>query len=504
MNSASDSVVRKIKAGVLVNFAGGLSLGGLKLFTMAMPAVFGIESYAAYAVVYGLVEILSWGVFNGYGDACIYFQSRGGEDANAKLAAGLRQPVLLTAVVALILWFLAPVLHSLLWPGLDPVLVDLLQLAMPSLPALALTYCMVESTRAKLDMRWAVICIQFLFPALVLVVGLILHFGFGMGILSMGWGLLLSPWLCLPVAFWGFSRHYSLRAVWKELRHFRKDREVASFALPQSVSMFVNQGLPRMDILLLSLWSGPTVVAIYGVIAELLLVIRLPKSILFGVFAPLVADLGNRQETHKMQKVFDHFIRLSASLSFILLIVTYVFRDHVLLLQGFAPGVDLSWSPILAMSHLLVGALGLNGSLLLMHGHSKIMMKIALLSIAVELILGVSLVPSFGPWGAAIALGASTVLLIMVQIVQVVQKLSLDPMRSGSRFWIFAGILWMCFVEWMDHGMGDVFIRHMAQLGSGAIALILTSLFIRYWRGRSHKEFSRERILVWWRDHPRI
>jgi len=505
MNIANESDVRKIKAGVLVNLAGGISIAGLKGFTMAMPAIFGVEGFAAYAVVYGLVEILSWGIFNGYGDACIYFQARGGDDSYKTLAAGLRQPVFITTIVAIVLWLLAPWLYQNLWPEQNHVLVDLLRLAMPSLPALALTYCLVEATRAKLDMRWAVLCIQFLFPALVLIVGVVLQLGWGLGVRAMGWGLLLSPWLCLPIALWGFSRHYSILAVLKESWPGMTDWEVANFALPQSVSMFVNQGLPRMDILLLSFWSTPQLVAVYGVIAELLLIIRLPKSMLFGVFAPLVADLSAHGETGNVQKVLDRFVMLSATCSFALLILTYVFRDHVLQMQGLALNVDISWSPVLAFVHLMVGALGLNGSLLLMHGHARTMMRIALIAIVVELGLGLLLVPSYGPWGAVIALGVSTAFLTMVQVILVDRKLHLDPTQGGGRFWLSAGIIWMCLVEWFDHGFASSFWQHIAQFVVGIVAMGLTVLFVRYWkRSNNSQPFALERFLFWWREFPRV
>ncbi|HSQ42187.1 MAG TPA: hypothetical protein VLM37_07920, partial [Fibrobacteraceae bacterium] len=289
MNIANETI-KKIKVGVLVNLAGGLSLAALKAFTMAMPSLFGLEHFAAYAVVYGLIEIISWGLFNGYGDACIYFLARGDSHSERLLATALRQPFLLTSLVATCLWIGAPTLYSLLWPAQDPVLIHLLRLALPSLPALAMTYCLAEASRARLDMRWAVLCMQFLFPALTLGIGVVVHWIFGYGILAMGWGLLLAPWITLPIALFGASRHFSLRRMLLSITDFRFDLKVARFALPQSVAMFVNQGLPRLDILMLSLFSGPETVAVYGVLAELMLVVRLPKSLLFGVFAPVVAD----------------------------------------------------------------------------------------------------------------------------------------------------------------------------------------------------------------------
>ncbi|HSQ41979.1 MAG TPA: polysaccharide biosynthesis C-terminal domain-containing protein [Fibrobacteraceae bacterium] len=423
---------KKVARGTLFNVLGGASLAASKAFQFVLRRLFGGPAFGLYAITYGVMELCANFLLGGFGDALTYHLSqhlhapknteeeRLARDRGlyAALASGLRTPVLIALALAVAIWFGAGWLHSVLWSVQDREIVHLLRVVIWALPLLTVVHLLAETTRAHLDMRLPVLVVQTLFPLLSIGFALFLHWHFHWGIVCMAYGLVGSLLCCLPVVIWGFSRYYSLGRTLLAIVRGDGDPEIRRFAIPQCLNMASNLGLVKLDSLMLSIWVNADAVGIYVLLTELTQLVRLPKMAFSGVFGPLVAKYQRQGNRAGIAESLASLAQITAFIGILTLVPVHLFYPEFILGQGKSWVFPLGIIWLLSVGPLMSIHFGLAGNLLLMTGHSRLLLLNSLGSLALNALLDLLLIPIWGVSGAAIATAVSNLLISSLQIYE--------------------------------------------------------------------------------------
>ncbi len=459
------------KTGALLSVIGGVFLAAVRAMGFFLRAIFGGDMWGLYAIAWALIELISFFLLGGFNDAVVIFSSRahhesdldgdgngeskGTDDHYQAMATILKVPFALALAVALGLHLTAPSLHAALWSGQDPLLIDLLQTLAWALPLLVLVQVPAEATRATLSFGWAIGIVQIAFPVLSVLCALGLYFTMTPGILAVAQGTLVALFLCVPVSLYAFSRHFEVRKALRASLSPRLHREALSFALPQSLNMMLNQGLVRLDSLMLSFFGvSANTIGVYSLVGDMTQVIRLTKMAYSGVFSPLVAKYRAQKNRTGVDQALDVFTRKTSSLGVAVWLAVMATWPLFIFQSGEKWTEPHLFAWLLCVGPLMSCFFGLCGNALLMYGRSRLLLLNALLSGTLNVVLNALLIPPLGLSGAALATAISSITISCLQMTELRNLERLSPhIRYYTRTLIsaagpalalilFAGLLW--------------------------------------------------------------
>ena len=446
---------RRVAIGTLLTVIGGLCLAGFRSMGFVLRAVFGGSSYGLFAIAQSGVELMAYLLLGGFNDAIVYHATRwtvrrdaastAAERAEAEdglytaLATTLVPPLLAAVAVAVAAQVALPLLHRLFWSQHDLLLVGLGRLLALALPLIVLMQLCAEATKATMQFAWQVGIVQVLFPLLTLLFAFALHRGAGLGIEALAWGILLALLFAAAAAVFAFGRIFSVSRTLRAAAALRWDSEVLVFARPQSINMMMNLGLTKADGLMLSAFVSADAVGVSVLVSDLTQLIRLGKMAFSSVFSPLVARYQAASNRHGIQEALTTLIPITATLGILLTIGIMGSYEAAILREGerWMGGRLYPW--LLCVGPLMSCFFGLAGNLLLMTGHSRLLLYNAVVAVLLNLALAVLLIPRFGLLGAAIATAVSSFAISAGQLAEMhlLEHYRL-PWRSHARTLIAA------------------------------------------------------------------
>jgi O-antigen/teichoic acid export membrane protein len=275
-----------------------------------------------------------------------------------------------------------------------------------------------DAVKAHLDMKWGVIVNQIVRP--IALIGLAVPLALaGLGPIALAWAWLGSQVLCVPLAVYGYSRYFRLAATLRAVPGCWRDPEVLAFAGPQSLNMLFSNALSRLDTLMLSGYCDTNTIGLYGLASEYLRPIREAKRTFVGVFAPLVAGYnasGNRAGIAESLATVSRWTAAAGVPLAIGLLAFYPEYTQQELGRAWPLSPLVPW--LLALGPLLSSFTGLSGNLLLMTGHTRMLLLNSGAGAALNVGLNRLLIPVLGPVGAAIGTAGSLVATTLLQVVE--------------------------------------------------------------------------------------
>ena len=427
----------KVLRGVLITFLGRIAGLINGFFIFIIPSLLGDVAFGSFMVVYFSVEMLGKFLVAGFSDAVTYFGARriAAKDEDAlyrALAHCIAWPLLASGLVAGIVILIAPHLYERLWSrAWDPELVLLLQWAVCVFPLMVLVKVPVEAVKAHLDMKWGVLVVEIMLPlgnfSLVLACWLLDWGAKGLVVAYVG-----SYLLALPVALYGYSRYFSLVRTIRTIPSSLKEREIFVFSWVQGTNMLLSFGLGRVDTLMLAIWYGPEVISLYARLTEISRSIRTAKTTFVGVFSPLVAKYKELNNVRGIEDSLHLITRWSASLAFPLLVGLLSFYPEVISMQLGAVVESSPWIIwILATAAVLSCFFGFSGNLLLMTGHSRLLLFNAALAMTQNIVLNLLLIPRWGAIGAAVATLLTAITITSLQVYELAKIEKIHFLASG-------------------------------------------------------------------------
>lgn len=191
---------------------------------------------------------------------------------------------------------------------------------------------------------------------------------------------------------------------------------------PMSISLMSFLLMQNTDIILLGKFGSFTDVAHYAVAVKLTMIIALVLSSVNAVYAPKFSELFNKGLFVQLREDIKKSTRLIFALTAPVILAMLVFSETVL--SFFGPGYN---NAALALKILLAAQIinamsGSVGIYMNMSGNERVFQRILIISLILNVVLNLILIPKYGLMGAAVATSISTVIWNLYSVIFLYRK----------------------------------------------------------------------------------
>lgn len=302
-----------------------------------------------------------------------------------------------------------------------------------AVPAATLSRFMLGQTRAIGRMRPTVV-IDKIFrsaaqPAGALLVGLM---GGGVVALTNSWTIpfFVALLLAIPTVPKPEVGHDE-QASGSDMRTLR--REFWSFTWPRSLASVSQIAIQRFDIIVIAATLGAAEAAIYTAATRFVVVGQFGVQAIQQVLQPRMSAMLAKNQLGPLERVFQTSTAWNVAVAWPLYVTVACAAGVYLRLfgQGYTSSEAVAVVVTMSVAMMLAVAAGPLDTLLLMAGHSKASTINALVALAVNVALCLTLIPSMGIPGAGVAWAAAVVVRNVLTYVQVRKALGITPFSSS-------------------------------------------------------------------------
>ncbi len=433
---------RLVVAGSAVLLASIFGNGLNYLFGVFLARSLGAEQFGLYALALTFFSTLTMVVPLGMDAGAIKFIS---EYRTRQDSQGAQRTILVAGAVTL----LTAVLSSICLAGFSSLISDslyqkpelntLLLFVAAGIPLYAVTGIFLASLQSHHTVQ-PLIIVRYLWEPIgkFALAGLAIWMGWG---LAGVFGAILVALLVSLVLTLGFLRsvvqfRLSILDVWRRDEAAR----LLTYCIPLGVATIFGVVAPRADILILGSWASMHDIGIYQAAFQTAAALALILGALESSLTPFFGQLHAQRDVAGLKHMYQTASRLVLLFTAPLFVLMTVFSEEILSLFGpefHAGGTLLT---ILAFGQLLSSAGGSPNNLLLMSGHSRLVMwntiGVGLLAFCVFALT----IPLWGVVGAAIGAAATQVFGVGIRIVQVWRIHRIQPFTQRLAKPILAGV----------------------------------------------------------------
>lgn len=422
-NEKGSSNISHVAAGATINLAGSLArIVILYAFTFMLARLLSSDELGAYFLLVSLTGMVGLAAGIGLPTGVVRFMALyAGEGKNVfarqTLKAGLAIGVAVGIVAAAGVFAVAPYLQQRMFTN-TPEAVTLLRVFAIAIPMLVAARIFNATTQGMHRMQYQVYSRDLgeQGSKLVLTVAF-LALGAGLAgvvlanVLSVAIAVVLSlifAMMVLPAA--------SKDAAAPE--RYPYDRLLA-YSLPLAFSAIFVTLLMQVDKLLLGAIGNEAQVALYGVALNVALFGAKIDVALGTVFSPMISDLWNRRRTEELEELFKTTTRWIFIFSWPIFLVLAIFAGPLLGLFGSQFRDASLVLVLLALGQLVGAAAGNVGLMVLMAGKSHLELANVIVSLIVNVVLCVTLIPAHGITGAAVANATAVGMINILRSIEV-------------------------------------------------------------------------------------
>jgi O-antigen/teichoic acid export membrane protein len=383
-----------------------------------LARIFDLGTFGAFQASIAVIEVLSRaGLVGAIGAQHRFIAAHraAGEDRLALLAlgTGTRVAVLVSGLLAVGLAVCAPG-FARLWH--EPGLRDTVPIMAPGVVFTALTLNLVAATLGAKVARMNLYVRGLAEPGLLLLAS-VAAWRLGGGAHRMAVAYVLASGATAAIALTACARVFGWANLWRGLTGPRHP-EFLRFSLPLGASDVMNAVLQRADTLIITSFAGVDAVAVYAAAEYVTRIIANPRYMFDPIVAPVLSEslaAGARVRARYNLALLTRWV-LMASAPIAATVIAL--RTEILGLFGPAFAGGASTLVILAVSHFVSASLGLTPYVIAMSGRSRLMLLNTFGAAALNVVLGVILVPRMGIAGAACAVLVSVAAFQIGLIVQ--------------------------------------------------------------------------------------
>ena len=388
--------------------------------------------------------------------------------------SALASVIALSAVAAVVLFAAAPSLANVFYDaGSRPLAVEYIQVMAPFIPAMAMVTLFLAATRAIGSMvPWT--AAQAGLPALrVALVGATVVVGASATALAAGWA---APTLAIGTFLW---LTYLRRQRRMEHRHRvrRTERFVSRgdlaafwrFSAARGLASMAGSALTWLDVLLVGHYRSPRDAAVYAAASRLAVLGTLGLQAIGAATQPRISSLLTTQEFGRVQRLYHAAATYATALLWPFYLLVMIFAEPVMRIFGsdFQPGAQPL--VILSVAMMFNVATGNVTGILLMSGKSGWALGNSLTTLAVNVVLNLLLIPSYGIQGAAVAWAACIIVNNVLAVVEVRWLTGIVPFARAHLEVGLAAVGCFGLIGLVSRGLVD---RQYAAMG---VALVIAS-----------------------------
>lgn len=398
-------------------------------FGIFLARTLGPEEFGLYALALTIFNMISLTVVFGMDIGAIKFVSHhleGGQQAKARetliAAASIAFGSGLVAAIGLAL--LAHPIAVTLYNKPDLVLSLLFFAA--AIPLATLTLVLISTLQAYQTVRYTIL-IKYLWEPIgkFVLAGVLLWAGFQL------LGVLISIVLAFAV-----STVLSIHAVYRLafsgsdgflVWNMQEARTLLTYCLPLAVSNLFGAVAPRSDILILGYWANSQAVGIYLAAFQTAAIISLVLGAFITGSAPIISRAWSLQDRARMKDSYQAVSRFSITVSLPIFGCFILFASEILALFGPEFSAGTAALMLLAFGQIFNNATGSANTVLLMSGHSRLVMTNTIIMGVVLLAATATIIPFWGMTGAATAASTTFILTNLIRVIQVWQLHHVQP-----------------------------------------------------------------------------
>jgi len=259
------------------------------------------------------------------------------------------------------------------------------------------------------------------------------------------------------------------------------------YSYPLAISNILVALWLQSDTLLLGMLGTTEDVGYYGVAIKLALFSAKIITAFVVVFAPVIADLWNRDKVEELKQLYVTVSRWIFVLSLPVFLVLVLLSDSLMRVFGgnyVAGSIALIF---LAIGQMFNAATGAAGLMVLMGGRSRLELLNVAMTLFLDVTLCVILIPRVGLMGAAIANMVSLIVVNAMRVLEVWYFMRMQAYNRGYLKPITAGAASAVTVLIAGHFMGvDTLAR--AVFMAGVLSIVYIAILLVLGLDRSDKE----------------
>jgi O-antigen/teichoic acid export membrane protein len=305
------------------------------------------------------------------------------------------------------------------------------------IPAYAASSVLICTLQAFQEVRWRTFVKYISEPVVKVILTLVL--------LWAGWDLdaalvafVAALVLSVVLALAPLRRMLSLRPV--GVPSSVSIGEVLTYSMPLLWAVLLSSVAVKADVLLLGYWRSAGDVGVYSAAFQTSAIIVLVLQSFESIANPLLSESIARRDRSQLEKLYKILLRWVLTLSFPIFLVIALLPKELLALFGEKFEGGALCLVILAIGQIVNAGTGSANNILLLAGHTRLVMWNTLLAGILQIALNLILIPRYGIVGAAVAAAASLVLVNIVRIVEGFRLLGIQPYEWNVWKPVAAGI----------------------------------------------------------------
>jgi len=395
------------RSGVL-QLLSALGQGLMPVTHILVARLFGAAVFGAYQASVAIVDVLTRagqvGSMGGMHRFIAAHRAAGDDDLTKRaLGAGIRLTLGVSSVLAIGLALLAtPIARA--WH--ESRLSATLPIMAPAVLLAATSLVLVNATLGAKVARMS-LYVRGIGEPMLLLLAVVVAWRVGGGLRSLAIAHVTTAFLVTAMAVAACARVFGASYLRQSLAAERHPNFVR-FALPMGASDLMSAILQRADALLVASFAGLDALAIYTAAEFITRVIANPRYLFDYIIAPVISEALHLKDRARIRYNLTLTTRWVMTACTPIAVTVIVLRAEILQLYGpaFAAGTGALF--ILAAHNLIVACLGLTPYVLAMGGRARLFLINNLCAAALNIALGVVLIPRMGISGAAIAVLVST------------------------------------------------------------------------------------------------
>lgn len=430
-----EPVQRETRDHTTIAHGGGLLLlasafgNGLNyVFGIVLARTLGPDEFGLYALALTIFNMISLTVVFGMDVGMVKFISHHlaeGQQAKARdtivAAATLSFGTGLVAAGALALCAdpIAVGLYN------KPELVVCLLLFSLAIPLVTVTSVLISALQAHQTVR-STILIKYLWEPIgkFLLAGGLVWAGFELlGVLA---ALVFVFLVSATLAMVGVYRRIASGADGPTSR-LHEAKTLVAYCLPLTISNVFGVVAPRTDIILLGYWMNTQEIGVYLAAFQTAAILSLVLGAFVTGAAPVLSRAWSQHGLVRLQDSYQTVARLSVTISLPIFCGLILFAEDILGMFGPEFVVGMPALIVLAVGQIVSNATGSANTVLLMTGHSRLVMTNTIIMGLVLLVATTISIPLWGVIGAALAASGTFVVTNVVRMIQVWKLLHVQP-----------------------------------------------------------------------------
>ncbi|MEA2696681.1 MAG: hypothetical protein QOI66_952 [Myxococcales bacterium] len=392
-----------------------------------LARLFGRTVFGAYQTCLAIMEILTRGGTGGADKGMLRYvaahRASGEQDlVHSALGTGLRVCVVIAGLAVLGVELTAGPLARL---AHEPAMASALRVMAPAAIFTGCMWVLVQASLASKITRANFLVRGLGEPSFFFIAGLTAALA-GRTLENLAVAHLLAAMATMGLAVFVVGKVLGRGELRASLRAPRL-RGFVSFSIPLGLSDLMNAILQRTDIVMLTLFRGPTAAGVYAASEFVTRVIANARYAFDSVAAPVFSEAVHLGQTERLRDNWVMMTRWVATASAPIAVTVVMLRGELLSLYGPAFQEGATALCVLAVGHLINSTFGLVGWILMVIGRSRVVLVDNLVAAVVNMIVGLILIPRFGLAGTAVAALTGVTLLQVLMVTEVWFFLGVHP-----------------------------------------------------------------------------